>query len=190
MTDPFDNFGQGQFGAYGGGYGGGYGPNYGGYNQPFGGGYGPSGAFVGAQRNTWTLGPYTGYGPQGRIPSDQRIEDEVIDRMTMHGHLDARNIQVKVQNREVTLSGNVDSRQAKRLAEDIADSVPGVVDVHNELKIQGQQGQQGQQAGQHMQQPTGQQMQTGQSMQGGQTAQTTAGQRTRTTAATSGTATH
>lgn len=167
MTDANDNFGNSRYGWFGGGYGGGYGPNYGGYGQgtfapP---GYGPSGAFVGAQPNTWVLGPYTGYGPQGRIPSDQRIEDDVIDGLTQHGHLDARGIQVKVHDREVTLTGSVDSRQAKRLAEDIADSVNGVQDVHNELKIQGQQGQpgqtgqgqQGQQAGQGKQSQPSQQ---------------------------------
>ena len=33
------------------------------------------------------------------------------------------------------MSGTVDSRRSKRLAEDIAESCAGVVDVHNRLTI-------------------------------------------------------
>jgi hypothetical protein len=35
----------------------------------------------------------------------------------------------------VTLDGVVENRAEKRLAEDCADSVEGVVDVHNQLRI-------------------------------------------------------
>ncbi len=35
----------------------------------------------------------------------------------------------------MTLDGIVENRAEKRLAEDCADSVPGVVDVHNRLRI-------------------------------------------------------
>jgi hypothetical protein len=40
-----------------------------------------------------------------------------------------------VQNGEVTLRGDVPDRRMKRLAEDIADSIPGVQDIHNRLQI-------------------------------------------------------
>jgi hypothetical protein len=36
---------------------------------------------------------------------------------------------------EVTLTGTVPSRRQKRLADDVADSVRGVKDVHNQLKV-------------------------------------------------------
>jgi osmotically-inducible protein OsmY len=36
---------------------------------------------------------------------------------------------------EVTLRGNVDSRYEKRATEDIAESVQGVRQVHNELRV-------------------------------------------------------
>jgi osmotically-inducible protein OsmY len=55
--------------------------------------------------------------------------------LTHHGQVDAHDIQVDVQNCEVTLRGTVDSRQTKRIAEDIANSVWGVRDVHNQLRI-------------------------------------------------------
>jgi hypothetical protein len=45
---------------------------------------------------------------------------------------------VKVSNCEVTLSGTVESREAKRRAEDCADSVSGVRNVQNNLRIQAQ----------------------------------------------------
>ena len=86
--------------------------------------------------NVPTSGPHAGHGPQNYQRSDQRIKEDVSDRLTAHGHLDARGITVEVKNGEVTLSGMVDSRQAKRMAYDIADGIPGVKDVNNQLKIQ------------------------------------------------------
>jgi hypothetical protein len=81
-------------------------------------------------------GPFSGRGPRGYVRSDERIHEDVCERMTRHGHLDASNIEVEVKNGEVYLTGDVTSRKAKRLAEDISDSVSGVKDVHNNLQIQ------------------------------------------------------
>jgi osmotically-inducible protein OsmY len=52
-----------------------------------------------------------------------------------HGQLDASDIEVAVENGDVTLEGSVEDRRMKRLAEDIAASVPGVDDVHNRLRL-------------------------------------------------------
>jgi osmotically-inducible protein OsmY len=60
----------------------------------------------------------------------------VSERLERHGHIDASDIEVTVENGEVTLQGTVDSRRSKRLAEDVAESVYGVKDVHNQLRIQ------------------------------------------------------
>ncbi len=80
-------------------------------------------------------GPHRGKGPKGYQRSDQRILDDVCGRLTQHGYIDAREIEVSVENGEVTLKGTVDSRMTKRLAEDVTDSVAGVQDVHNELRV-------------------------------------------------------
>jgi osmotically-inducible protein OsmY len=80
-------------------------------------------------------GPYTGHGPKGYQRSDERIREDVCERLTEHGDLDARNIEVRVVNREVTLEGLVASRADKRLAEDITDSVSGVGEIHNQLRV-------------------------------------------------------
>lgn len=60
--------------------------------------------------------------------------------MTIAGQLDASEIDVEVKNGEVTLTGNVANHRAKRLAEDIADSVYGVHDVHNRLELSEKRG--------------------------------------------------
>ncbi len=84
----------------------------------------------------WENGPHRGKGPRGYERSDERIYEDVCEQMTAHGQLDASNIDVKVENGEVILTGDVPDRKTKRLAEDISDSVPGVRDVQNRLKIQ------------------------------------------------------
>jgi len=85
---------------------------------------------------SWMAGPHSGRGPQGYQRSDARIEEDVCEHLTHHGMLDATGIQVRVENGEVTLTGTVESRQAKRLAEDVLDSVSGVRDIHNQLHVQ------------------------------------------------------
>ena len=82
-------------------------------------------------------GGHRGKGPRGYMRSDERIRDDVSDRLMDNDRLDASDIEVRVEESEVTLSGTVESRFAKRLAEDLADSVSGVRDVHNYLKVQG-----------------------------------------------------
>src|SRR5574341_1254368 len=49
--------------------------------------------------------------------------------------IDASDIEVSVSNAVVTLSGRVDSREDKRRTEEIAESVRGVKDVTNQLRI-------------------------------------------------------
>ncbi len=83
-------------------------------------------------------GPHTGRGPRGYQRSDQRIFEEVCDRLTQDGQLDASEIEVLVANREVTLQGTVNSRQDKRRAEDVVESVSGVEEVHNQLRVRKQ----------------------------------------------------
>jgi hypothetical protein len=90
---------------------------------------------------TWDMeGPYVGVGPKNYQRSDDRIFEDVCERLTRHGQVDARGIEVDVNNGEVTLQGTVNSRQAKRMAEDAVQDVFGVKDVNNQLKIQDRAG--------------------------------------------------
>jgi hypothetical protein len=50
--------------------------------------------------------------------------------------LDASDIEVKCQKGEITLTGTVESKEARRRAEDCAESVLGVSHVQNNLRVQ------------------------------------------------------
>jgi hypothetical protein len=80
-------------------------------------------------------GRFTGYGPRGYQRADERIREDVCERLTYYGELDAREIEIEVKDGEVTLTGTVEDRPAKRAAERIAESVSGVNDVHNQLQL-------------------------------------------------------
>jgi hypothetical protein len=81
------------------------------------------------------MGQHSGKGPKGWKRSDERITEDVNEALARHPELDASDIEVTVMDREVKLSGIVEDRGQKRLAEDIAEDVFGVEDVNNDLKI-------------------------------------------------------
>jgi osmotically-inducible protein OsmY len=78
---------------------------------------------------------FRGKGPKGYRRSDERIREDVNDRLTDYDYLDASDIEVSVSQCAVTLNGSVDSRWAKHIAEDIAETVSGVTDVENNLRV-------------------------------------------------------
>ena len=78
---------------------------------------------------------HRGKGPKGYRRSDERIREDVSDRMMDDGALDASNIEVRVENSEVTLDGTVDSRADKRRAEVLAEHCSGVDHVQNNLRV-------------------------------------------------------
>jgi hypothetical protein len=80
-------------------------------------------------------GEHRGRGPRSYLRSDDRIREDVNERLTDDPLLDASEIEVAVRNREVTLTGSVRDRYEKRRAEDMAESVPGVTHVQNDLHV-------------------------------------------------------
>ncbi len=78
---------------------------------------------------------HRGKGPRNYRRSDERIAEDVNQRLSDDHYLDASDIEVSVAEREVTLDGTVDSRGAKRRAEDCADAVSGVEHVQNNLRV-------------------------------------------------------
>jgi len=69
------------------------------------------------------------------LGADERIWEEVHDRLMGHPDLDATELEIEVEEGNVTLAGRVDSREAKWLAEEVTRAVQGVQDVHNRLKV-------------------------------------------------------
>jgi osmotically-inducible protein OsmY len=80
-------------------------------------------------------GEHRGRGPRSYRRSDDRIREDVNDRLTDDPHIDASEIDVVVESGEVTLTGTVSERFAKRHAEDLAESVSGVQHVQNNLRV-------------------------------------------------------
>lgn len=108
-----------------------YGQQWRGYGQ--GGRQGYQQGWQGSQQQQ--RGQFAGRGPKGYHRSDDRIKEDVNEELTRNPDLDASDVEVKVENGEVTLTGTVDARQAKRLAEDLAENCPGVSEVHNQLRV-------------------------------------------------------
>jgi hypothetical protein len=75
-----------------------------------------------------------GRGPKGYRRSDERIREEVCERIARSG-VDAGEVEVKVDDGEVTLEGSVARREEKRWLEDVAEDVFGVDQVHNRLRV-------------------------------------------------------
>lgn len=80
-------------------------------------------------------GPYVGRGPKGYRRSDERIFEDVCERLTTHPSIDASDIEVKVSDGDVTLTGRVESRTVKHLTENMVETVSGVKEVHNQLRV-------------------------------------------------------
>ncbi len=81
------------------------------------------------------VGPFRGRGPKGYTRSDERIHDDVSDRLTDDAWIDASDIEVAVRDGVVTLEGTVADRNQKRRAEDVAADCSGVHDVANRLRV-------------------------------------------------------
>jgi hypothetical protein len=95
---------------------------------------GTSGAGTSGYGNTTRGQSHFGKGPKGYVRSDERIREDVCDRLSDDDEVDASDITVTVKNAEVILEGAVLDRRSKHRAEDIAESVSGVKDVTNHLR--------------------------------------------------------
>ncbi|WP_176736399.1 BON domain-containing protein [Oligoflexus tunisiensis] len=78
-----------------------------------------------------------GLGPKGYRRSDDSIKEDVCERLTQDPVIDASDVEVHVQDGEVTLTGTVAGRIEKSRAEDIILDIRGVKNVENRLKVEG-----------------------------------------------------
>jgi hypothetical protein len=76
-----------------------------------------------------------GRGPQGYTRSDERIKEDICERLSEHHYIDASQIRVEVSQGVVTLEGSVDDRWQKYQTEDLVDATSGVNDIQNRLNV-------------------------------------------------------
>lgn len=81
-------------------------------------------------------GEHAGKGPKGYKRSDERIEEDVNEALARDPSIDASEVEVNVNDGEVTLSGTVPDRRMKRRAEDCAEACSGVTEVQNHLRLE------------------------------------------------------
>ena len=78
---------------------------------------------------------HRGRGPKNYTRSDERIKEDINDRLSDDPWVDASEIEVTVSTGEVTLTGTVTDRSDKRRAEDLAEAVSGVKNVENRIRV-------------------------------------------------------
>jgi len=82
-----------------------------------------------------TRGDFSGLGPKNYVRSDDRIREDVSERLCDDAAVDASDITVDVRNGKVTLSGQVSDRATKHRVEDLVDRCNGVVEIENRLGV-------------------------------------------------------
>lgn len=78
---------------------------------------------------------HRGKGPRNYSRSDERITEDINERLMLDDDVDATHINVSVSNGEVTLEGTVEQRWMKHRIEDLAERCPGVKDVENRIRV-------------------------------------------------------
>jgi osmotically-inducible protein OsmY len=76
------------------------------------------------------------HGERRQQRPDESLAREIHEILTEDPELEASEIEVQVEGGAVTLIGIVDSSDAKLMAEELAESVTGVREVHNRLRVE------------------------------------------------------
>ncbi|WP_427306336.1 BON domain-containing protein [Cupriavidus sp. H39] len=106
------------------------------YGGPAGARYGDTGGYDPGDWDTPAYrGSNRGSGPKNYRRGDDRIHDEVCDRLAHAHELDVSEVTVHVQDGLVTLEGHVGDRRSKYDIEEVAERVFGVQDVINHIRV-------------------------------------------------------
>jgi hypothetical protein len=90
----------------------------------------------GRERASSWFRSFRGLGPKNYKRSDERIRDDVYERLTDSPMIDARYVLVDVNQGSVTLTGTVIERRMRYAAEDLVEGVLGVSNISNQLKVE------------------------------------------------------
>jgi hypothetical protein len=74
-------------------------------------------------------------GPKGYTRSDERVKEDICERLMLANSVDSTEVTVNVKDGQVTLEGSVPSRRMKHTIEDLVDATPGVKDIENRLRV-------------------------------------------------------
>jgi hypothetical protein len=74
-------------------------------------------------------------GPKGYTRSDERIQDDISERLWRAEYIDSSEVTVAVENGVVKLTGTVPERWMRHAIEDVVDSCMGVQDLENNIRV-------------------------------------------------------
>lgn len=74
-------------------------------------------------------------GPKGYQRSDERLREDISERLLQARHIDSSDVTVKVSAAKVVLEGTVPERRMKHAIEDLVDACPGVQDIENLIRV-------------------------------------------------------
>jgi osmotically-inducible protein OsmY len=146
-----------------------YGRHFGqqyGQGQPYGQSYGQYYSGVRTSNYQGPGGRRFTSGPKGYQRSDERLKEDISERLMESHHIDSSDVSIDVRGAKVVLDGTVPSRHMKHAIEDLVDACPGVQDIDNRVRVANQgmrqgQGSQSQSQGTHSQSLTGSSTSTG-----------------------------
>jgi osmotically-inducible protein OsmY len=77
-------------------------------------------------------------GPKGYTRSDDRIREDISERLMMADSIDSSEVTITVKDGRVLLEGSVPTRSMKHSIEDLADYTAGVQEVENRIRVERQ----------------------------------------------------
>ncbi len=89
----------------------------------------------GEGRDSWTAGTATGRVAEGDNGNDERMRQDICDRLVQFGTPDCTAIGVSVVNGVVMLEGNVATDELKQRIFDVVSTVAGVETIESRLQL-------------------------------------------------------
>jgi len=74
-------------------------------------------------------------GPKGYQRSDERLREDISERLMEARYIDSSEVTVEVSGAKVVLEGTVPERRMKHAIEDLVDACPGVQDIENRVRV-------------------------------------------------------
>lgn len=83
----------------------------------------------------WRAGRRYPPGPKGYQRSDERLREDISERLMESRYIDSSDVTVEVSAAKVVLEGTVPERRMKHAIEDLVDACPGVQDIDNRIRV-------------------------------------------------------